>query len=456
MQGFKLKFETSSDKQKQAARAWIDPEVTEIVYGGAKGGGKSYLGVSLIFGNALIYPNTRYFIARKKLNDLRKHTVPTIEKVFSDWGIPIEKYAKFNGMDNLYECYNGSIVLLIEAKWMPSDPMYERFGSMTMTQGWIEECGEFEEIAKKNLAISIGRWENDKYNLKRKLLMTCNPKKNFLYKNYYLPWKNKTLDKSKVFIQAFADENTKNEKGYVDQLKENLTDRDRQRLLEGNWEYSDDDNALIEYEKIIDCFTNNHVPEGKRCITSDVARLGGDRVVIIEWNGWRAKVKAWKRLKLTQTATLLESTRTRIGCGKSDVLIDADGLGVGLEDFVGYKGFINNARPLQDPSRPMDASGKPVPENFDMLKSQCYFRLAHRINQSGLYIECEDDETRQLIIDELEQVKQKDLDSDMKKGVIPKDKVKETLGRSPDFADALMMREWFDLKPKFVMTATSI
>lgn len=451
-----LTFATSSPKQKQAAAAWIDDNVTEIVFGGAKGGGKSYLGVSLIFGNALMYPNTRYFIARKKLNDLRKHTIPSIEKVFNDWGIKMDRYAPFNGHDNFFECYNGSRVLLLEAKWFPGDPLYERFGSMLMTQGWIEEAGEFEETAKKNLSISIGRWENDKYGLKRKLLMTCNPKKNFLYKNYYLPWKNKTLESNKVFIQAFAHENTKNEGGYLDQLKETLTGTERERLLEGNWEYSSDAECLIDYEKIIDCFTNTHIPGGDKKITADLARLGGDRIVVCEWNGWRVKIRWYQRQTLTKTATIIEAARSRNGCGKSDVLIDADGLGVGLEDFVGYKGFVNNSRPMPDPKKPFDANGKPVVENFDMLKSQCYFRLAHRINTGGLYIDCEDDETRQLIIDELEQVKQKEIDSDMKKGVLPKDKVKEVLGRSPDFSDAIMMREWFELKPKFVPTADSI
>ena len=49
-----------------------------------------------------------------------------------------------------------------------------------------------------------------------------------------------------------------------------------------------------------------------------------------------------------------------------------------------------------------------------------------------------------------EQVKQKALDSDMKKGVVPKDKVKELIGRSSDFADCIMMREYFELKPKRV------
>jgi hypothetical protein len=53
-----------------------------------------------------------------------------------------------------------------------------------------------------------------------------------------------------------------------------------------------------------------------------------------------------------------------------------------------------------------------------------------------------------LIIEELEQVKQKDMDKDVKKSVVPKEKVKELLGRSPDFSDTLMMRQYFELKPK--------
>jgi len=38
-----------NEKQKSAARAWIDSGITDIVYGGGKGGGKTFLGCSLIF-----------------------------------------------------------------------------------------------------------------------------------------------------------------------------------------------------------------------------------------------------------------------------------------------------------------------------------------------------------------------------------------------------------------------
>jgi phage terminase large subunit len=453
-----LKFNVSSENQKEAARAWVDPTVTDIVYGGAKGGGKSYLGAALIFGNALTYPGTRYFIARKQLTDLTSHTKPTIERVFRDWGISIEKYAPFNGQHNHYQCYNGSTVLLIAAKWMPSDPMYERFGSMTMTQGWIEEAGEFEDDAKKNLAISIGRWDNDKWNLPRKLLMTCNPKKNFLYKDFYLPWKNGTLAPNRRFIQAFAQDNTRLEKGYLDQLRENLTDRDKDRLLNGNWEYADSDDSLMEYDKILEIFDNQHVEGGAKYITVDVARLGGDRIVCILWDGFRGKVTWWKKETLSTTAARIETIRFKAGIGKSSVLIDADGLGVGLEDFVGYKGFVNNARPFPSPINPErdKKTGKPLPENFDHMKSQCYYRLADRVNKNGIYLEVMDSETKRLIVEEMEQVKQKDMDSDMKKGVLEKIHVKDLLGRSPDFSDSIMMREYFELKPKFVSMAQAI
>ena len=110
---------------------------------------------------------------------------------------------------------------------------------------------------------------------------------------------------------------------------------------------------------------------------------------------------------------------------------------------------------MPDPKKPTDATGKPVVENFDNLKSQCGFRMAEIINTNGLYLEC-DEWMKPLIIEEFVQVKQKILESDMKKGLMPKDKIKEAIGRSPDFWDAILMRIFFELKPKFVMTAQAV
>lgn len=445
----KLTFDTrGNDKQKECCKAWADPLITDIVYGGAKGGAKSFTGCKLIFGSALMYPETFWFIARKKLNDLRKFTIPSIHECFTDWGLDITKYAKFNGQDSYYELTNGSRVYLIDVAYMPSDPLYMRFGSLQFTGGWGEEVGEWEEAAANNLQAACGRWNNIKYNLPPKFLQTCNPSKNYLYRKYYKPFKSGTLESWKRFIQALPTDNKMLSPEYIQNLQRTLNKNEKERLLHGNWEYDDDPASLMDYDKICDIFTNTHVSGGEKKITVDVARLGGDRIVIIEWEGWRGKVRQWQKQTLDVTGGLVEDARIRLGIGNSDVIVDEDGMGGGIVDFLKFKGFVNNSTAIPSPNGPKDRQGNPIKENFDNLKSQCYFRLAERINKNGLYLQCDSEETKQLIIEELEQVKQKNLDSDMKKGVVPKDKVKEILGRSPDFADTIMMREYFELKPK--------
>ena len=120
-----------------------------------------------------------------------------------------------------------------------------------------------------------------------------------------------------------------------------------------------------------------------------MARLGGDKIVIIEWDGFRGKVKHYQKQTLEITGGLLEDARYRLGIGNSDVLVDEDGMGGGIIDFLKFRGFVNNSSPLPSPIGPRDASGNPIKENFDNLKSQCYFRLADRINKNGIYLQCE-------------------------------------------------------------------
>ena len=442
----KLPFATcGNDKQKEVARLWVNDTITDIVYGGSKGSGKSFLGVSLIFGDAFIYPGTHYFIARVSLTNIRKFTIPSIMEVFQIWGIT-EKYYKYNGQDNYFELHNGSRVYLLDAAPQPRDELYMRFGSMQMTRGWLEESGEFHEAAKNNLAASIGRWKNDVYKLKPKLLQTCNPSKNYLYRDYHRKKKEGNLEEWKAFVQALPQDNKKLPEGYLDNLRRVLTPNQRKRLLDGDWEFDDSPDILIEYEKILDCFTNEFIEPGKKYITADLARLGGDRIVKIEWEGFRGTVTWWSRELLNETGKRLEQARLKMQIGKSDVVVDEDGLGGGIVDYEKFTGFVNNSSALPSPDAPYNDKGKQEKENFDNLKSQCSFRMADRINKNGLYLMCED-EIKQLIIEEMEQVKQKKMDSDMKKGLLPKDKVKEILGRSPDFWDAIMMREYFELKP---------
>lgn len=435
----KLTFDTKgNEKQKECARAWIDPNISDIAYGGSKGSAKSFTGCSLIFGDAFIYPETHYFIARKKLNDLRKFTIPSIYEVFELWGVTPDYY-KYNGQDNYFELYNRSKVFLLDAKYLPSDPLYMRFGSMQNTRGWIEEAGEFDLEAKNNLMASIGRWKNDEYNLPGKLLQTCNPAKNYLYKDYYKKKKEGTLEPYKTFIQALPTDNKMLDKGYLENLNRTLSENQKQRLLYGNWEYDDDPAVLCNYENIINLFSNDFDSlSGDKYITCDVARLGSDKIVIGLWNGWRVKIFTFSKKRITESYELVEKLRRDNGISINNVLADEDGVGGGLVDMLGCKGFVNNSRALE-------VEG--LQENYENLQSQCAFRLAERINNNGMFIESNDSKEQEDIIEELEQLKQKNVDSDGRKGIVPKDIIKSIIGRSPDYRDMLLMRMYFDINP---------
>ena len=100
----------------------------------------------------------------------------------------------------------------------------------------------------------------------------------------------------------------------------------------------------------------------------------------------------------------------------------------------GIKGFVNN-------SSAITWSFTKETSNFRNLKSQCYFFLADRVAKGEVAIYSGINMTyKELLIEDLEQIKQKDPDKDAKLAVIGKDEIKENIGRSPDFSDALMMR----------------
>lgn len=442
----KLKFDTfGNEKQKEACIAWNDKTTNELYYGGAKGGGKSFLGVELIFGDAFTYPGIHCFIARKELTDLVKHTIPSIYEVFALWGITKEYY-NYNGQTNIFTLYNGSKVFLLYAKELPSDPLYERFGSMQMTEGWIEEGGEFVENAYKNLKISIGRWKNDVYKIKPRLLTTLNPKKNYIYSNVYKPFKNNNLPENIKFIQALITDNKRLPKEYIENLYNTLTGTARQRLLFGEWEYDDDPNWLIDsYDAVLDLFKNHHVVKGLKYIVCDAARFGSDKAVIIVFDGLRAVEKyVFEISKTTDISKKIIELQKKYRVSNRQTIVDADGVGGGVADEVDCISFNNNKAPI---NVKIDGTKQIGNIQYSNLKSQCAFKLAEIINKSEMYIEFSTSETEKAeIIQDFECLKRKDDDDKM--GLISKDLMKQSIGRSPDWLDTFIMRMYFEISVK--------
>lgn len=429
-------------KQETALYILTDNETEEFGYGGAAGGSKSWTGCAWVAFMCKAFPDTRWFIGREELKRLRESTLQTFFKICKAYGITDFKY---NGQDHFIQFENGSRIDLLDLKYLPGDPLYERYGSTEYTGGWIEEGGEVHFGAYDTLKTRIGRHNNDKYGILGKLFVTLNPKKNWCHQVFWKPFKAGLLPKAIKFLQSLVTDNPYIETGYQDKLDAIKDKVRKQRLRYGNFDYDDDDKALMDYDRICDLFSNSFVEPGRKCITADVARFGRDKSVIVVWSGFRVdKIFTLEHKKVTEVAEFINQQRQLFEIALSDIVVDDDGVGGGVVDILGCKGFVNNGSPLPNPKQLNK-------ENYSNLKSQCCYMLAEDVNEKKIFINCKDMELVEKITEELEQIKKKDQDSEKKLQVVSKDEIKEAIGRSPDYADAIMMREYFELAPRFVV-----
>ena len=425
------------EKQLNAVYYLKDNNTTNVIYGGAAGGGKSALGCLWLIENCQQLPQTRWVMGRSKLKTLRERTLNTFFELTSK--LKISDQFKYNAQDSIINWNNGSQIILKDLFAYPSDREFDSLGSLEITGAFVDEVSQIVEKAW-NVLGSRCRYKIKELNRKPKILGTCNPSKGWVYREFYSKHKNGTLENHKKFIQALPTDNEHLSKEYLEALLR-LDENSRQRLYYGNWEYDDDPSALIDYQKLSDIWSNDFVEGGEKYITADIARFGKDSTTVGYWNGWRLEeIHNYNKLSITESANVIKGLATRKQVPVSQIVVDEDGVGGGVVDILKCKGFVNNSKALKNPqSRQV--------ENFNNLKSQCYFYLAEKINKSEVYV-AQTDHADELT-EELEQVKQYGMDKDTKKMIIPKDKVKENIGRSPDFSDMMMMRAFSDYQQTF-------
>jgi hypothetical protein len=165
-----------------------------------------------------------------------------------------------------------------------------------------------------------------------------------------------------------------------------------------------------------------------------VARFGSDRSVITIWVGLTViECRIFQGLDTLELADEIEMLIRIHDIDRNSVIVDSDGVGGGVADIVRGVNFVANSRALHK-------------QNFSNLKSQCYVKLSELFKEGKISINLTDPSLVDTLTQELLAVKLKDLDKDNKVAVISKDEMKRMLGVSPDLADSVMMRMWFELK----------
>lgn len=431
-------------KMRQALKILTSNKYRKFLYGGAAGSSKTWTGCTWLLMMGYNYPGTRWYVARNEIKDVVDSVYVTFCKVCRKYGF--SDY-KFNSVKNFIEFGNGSFINFVEIKNKPSDPEFMDLGSTEYTGGWIEEGGEVDKKGARVIGTRGGRHMNKEYGLKNIQFITCNPSQNWLKSTFYDPWVKEELEEKYYYLPALPIDNPFVPEDYIEELEDLAKDSPSlyQRLFKGNWDYVDSPNALVDRDALDGIFDNDHVPEGVKFVTADVARYGSDLAVIIAWSGWQIiEMKTLELSKTTDIENVIRLYRMKYRIPKTRCIADVDGVGGGVVDGTGIKGFHNNARPIKEKG----PNGLEMP-NYRNLQVQCLYKLAEKINEGGIWIKCDlSKEDKQKIKQELFQIQTPKNPGNLRKlDCKSKAQIKQDISRSPDFRDGIMMRSWFDLKP---------
>jgi len=421
---------------KTQSRCWeylTDNKSTDIVFGGGVAGGKTWLGSLYIATMSITYPETRYLIGRTVLQTLRLTTLKTFLEVLRTMGLKSGEHYNYNQQTNVITFYNNSQVILKDLQYNPSDSNFDSLGSLEITAAFLDEAQQLTRTAYSVVKSRI-RYKLTEYNLKPKVLLTCNPGTNFIKTDFYDSYMKDQLPDNHKFVQSLITDNPHIAKDYIENLK-SLPPIQQRRLLQGDWSFNEGEDNVYDYDSITSSIFRNDVNENdQKYISVDVARFGQDSTVICVWVGLcLVDIKVFNKINTTEVANEIKELMRLHGIHNGNVIVDSDGVGGGVADQIRGKNFVNNAKALYN-------------QNYQNLKTQCYVKMSDLFKSGEISINLINPEIIDSLTQELLTIKYKKLDQDTKIQISSKDEVKKILGRSPDISDAMMMRMIFEIK----------
>lgn len=419
---------------------YLNDKITKMVlFGGSAGGGKTVIGCLWLIAMCQKYPKSRWVMGRSKLKALKETTLNTFFQITNDLGV--NNQYKFNSQTNVITWNNGSEIILKDLFLFPSDPNFDSLGSLEICGAFVDEAGQCAWKAIQIL-LSRMRYKLKEFDIIPKLFMSTNPQKNWAYSEFYMPTKMGTIGDDKKFIQSLAMDNPHLPEVYIETLK-TLDHASRERLLYGNWDYEDNPYAMFEYSNILGMFTSEWIkPTEDRYMTCDISYQGADKFVIAIWAGMVVeKIIAIDKIDDVSVSKKIHELRINYRVPLKNVVYDADGLqkftrnSAKFGNLKGAVGFYNGSKAIKVVGRT---------ENYKNLKAQCYFLFAEYVKANKVFIQDKSYDTQ--IIQELEQINMNPFDDEGKLSLEKKEKIKERLKRSPDFADCLMLRFYYEVK----------
>lgn len=431
-------------KQLEAYSALYDPVVTEIFFGGAAGGGKSWLAAESALIMCSCIPNARVCVGRTNISDTRQSFLITFTKVAEK-----NNFSAFNiNREGIY-FENSSVISLVDLSFYPyKDPNFDRLGSKEYTYAIIEEAGDTDKRAFEVLKLRTGRHLNKEYGIPGKILVTFNPSNNWLYS--YIYERLTKLPPHIRYINAVAKDNPELPADYVQQLDNISDDAIRRRLRDGDWDYWKRECTVVDMDMLAASFNSTRQQRGKRYITADIAMQGADKFVVCVWEGLTLlEIASMSKSDGKQVVDLISNLSLKYKVSLANIAYDGDGVGAYLSGYLkGAKEINNNAPPIS-----VKLGRNTYKMQYQNLRAQLYMTFANLIKDESVNLKETPAHLRDRITREFSCIN-KIVREDGKLAISSKKDIAALLGGSPDFADALAMRAIFELSPARQFTRT--
>jgi phage terminase large subunit len=447
-----------SETQTLALKLLNDPQVVDLLFGGGAGGAKSVLVCLWMVMECRKYPGIKIGLGRKELVRLKQTTVSTLlNKAHKFLNVKSHEFT-YSDQKGLITYENGSQIQLIDLKRQPSDPDFDTFGSLEFTHIVIEEVGEVIKQAVDVLSSRKNRWLNTEYGIVGKTVMTCNPTQNFIRQEYYEPYKKLGMGRYqtwedgeviipgtgervkalKAFIRSLVVDNPFADPNYIEELKKKPGPI-RKRLFEGNWDYDDTDNLLFPSYLIDRALISEipHVDDAERGIGVDVSDKGADKTVmsyvenniLMEQQEVAVDVSPEAKPIGEQIALAVIKFAQQRKVPSRKVALDVIGVGASSRDFLKGKGWHIiefNAADAGD-------------DGYKNLRAESMWSAREDMDSDNFKINSAIT-TLELLRQEMLAHEYEDEDDVIK--IKPKKKIKEDLGRSPDYWDSANIAHW--------------
>jgi len=418
-----------TDKQTACWYAFFNPLINSILFGGALGGGKTFIGCWLLFQFAIQIiekyklPITKYpiplgFMGRNQGVDFSKTTLEIWKRIIpQDQYYIREQNKEIIFQDKIKYFYGG----------LDREEDISKFSSAEFAVIFIDQAEECDRD-KLSMLRARKRLKINDEPLPYKELFTANPKNCWLKDEFVLG-----NDPKKIYIPALPTENPHLPKDYLDTVKEAFKHRPEQllALLEGSWDSLEGADIVIKDIWIRDAtrVVKSYIGRPKRVFGVDVARFGDDTTVCYCLDDTDIE----DEMIFGQKDTMYTAGKIHIWAQEKhpDLIgVDVIGLGAGVADRLREMG--NNVLDFNSAEKAEEET------KYYNLRAEMYWNTGRRFAEKDIKLTWQG-----------KSGEDKDLARELSSAsylirngkilIEPKEKIKERLGRSPDKADAYII-----------------